>query len=117
MSRTPSLTARISAKSGPYPARVWTITLQNSGPGQARAAQITGLTLTRTAGPACTPVITSPAAFPLTVGTITPNGSASANVTINFTGCGDASRFTVNIPFNSNSGTYSGSTRLTNQTR
>jgi hypothetical protein len=62
-------------------------------------------------------VITSPAAFPLSVSSIAAGRSGSANITINFTGCANSSRFRVVIPFSSSGGAYSGSSTLTNQSR
>lgn len=113
----PPLSALITGKTGAQNARVWTVTLANSGPGTAGNAQINGLALTQTFGPACTPAITSPASFPLPVGTIPPGGSASGNVTIDFAGCTATSRFSATISFSSNGGLSSGSKTLSNQFR
>ena len=113
----PSLSALITGKVGTQNARVWTITLANSGPSSAINAQINGLTLTQSSGAACAPVITSPASFPLPLGTILAGGSASGNVTIDFTGCVATARFTATIPFSSNGGLSSGTKILNNQFR
>jgi len=113
----PTLSALVTAKAGTQNSRVWTITLSNSGAGAAINAQIDGLTLTQTFGAACTPVVISPSSFPLPVGTIDPGGTASGNVTIDFTGCAATARFSVKIPFSANSGTVSGSKTLNNQFR
>lgn len=113
----PPLSALITGKTGAQNARAWTVTLANSGPGTAGNAQINGLALTQTFGPACTPVVTSPASFPLPVGTIPAGGSASGNVGIDFTGCTVTSRFSATIPFSSNGGLSTGSKILNNQFR
>jgi len=113
----PNLSALITSKTGTQNARVWTVTLSNSGPGPASQAQITGLTLTQTYGAACTPIITSPASFPLAVGDIAPQSSASGQITINFGGCASTARFSTTIPFSSNNGAFSGSKKLNNQFR
>jgi hypothetical protein len=117
MGLSPSLAAKIAGKTGPASARIWTVTVTNGkNTGTALAAQLTGLTLTQTDGPACTPVIISPA-FPLPLGDIAPRGSVSKNVTIDFSSCTSNSRFTVTIPFAANSGTYTGSSTLTKISR
>lgn len=116
-STPPPLSALITGKTGAQNARVWTVTLANSGPGTATNAQINGLALTQTFGPACAPAITSPASFPLPVGTIPAGGSASGNVTIDFAGCTATSRFSATIPFSSNGGLSTGSKTLNNQFR
>ena len=108
-----SLSGLITAKSGTQSARTWTITLSNTGPGAANAAQISGLTLTQTFGAVCTPVIGT--AFPLAVGNIGPGSSGSGAVAINFTGCPNNARFTVSFPFSANAGTVTGSRTLYNQ--
>jgi hypothetical protein len=46
--------------------------------------KIDGFTLTQTAGAACTPMVTVPASFPLALGDIPANQSASAPITILF---------------------------------
>jgi hypothetical protein len=117
MGLSPSLEAKIAGKLGPLSARVWTIKVTNKGSGPALAAQITNLVLAPVSGPPCTPVIVSPGVFPLALGTIAPKSSTSANVTIDFSNCAANTKFTVDIPFESNSGTYTGSTTLTSQTR
>jgi hypothetical protein len=103
----------ITAKSGPGNARTSTITLANLGPGAANAANINSMTLTQTSGPACTPMITS--LFPVLVGNIAPSASASGNVTIDFTGCATANRFTVAFTYSANGGVVTGSKTLYNQ--
>ena len=108
-----SLSGLITAKSGTQSARTWTITLSNTGPGAANAAQISGLTLTQTFGAVCSPVIGT--AFPLAVGNIGPGSSGSGAVAINFTGCPNNARFTVSFPFSANAGTVTGSRTLYNQ--
>ena len=102
------LTGSIGSKAGPQNARVWTIVLSNAGPGAATSAQITGFSLTQTAGAACTPVLVSPAAFPIAVGDIAAGASATVPFTIDFTGCPALARFTLVVPFNSVAGANTG---------
>ena len=103
----PILNGTIAAKSGFTNARVWTITLSNYGIGTATNAMLTGLTLTQTFGIPCTPAVTAPS-FPVALGNIGAV-SRSANITIDFSGCGKTSRFTATIPFSSNDGRVTGS--------
>jgi uncharacterized lipoprotein YddW (UPF0748 family) len=112
----PLLSANISAKTGAANARVWTITLSNSGRETAAAARLTGLTLAQTGGAACSPLVTTPASFPLVLGDIAPGGSAGGGVTINFSGCAAAARFTATIPYGAANG-GAGSATFYNQYR
>ena len=76
----PSLGGTIGGKSGPANARVWVFRVGNNGPGLALNAQITGVTLVQTSGPACSPAVTTQ--FPLAVGSVPPQGVVEASVTI-----------------------------------
>ena len=113
----PELSALISSKSGSQNARAWTITLSNQSGCPAENAQIDGLTLTQTYGTACTPVIHSPPSFPLGVGNIAAHSKASGTVTLDFSACANAARFSATIPFSANDGAVSGSKTLNNQFR
>ena len=95
------LTFAVSNNSGILNTRVWTLTATNGSVGTAYATKINGLTLTQTSGAACTPVITPPSAYPVVLGDIAANGSASASFSIDFTGCADLSTFTVSAPWSS----------------
>jgi uncharacterized repeat protein (TIGR02543 family) len=108
-----ALSGIITAKSGPAGARTSTITLANQGPGVANSAGITGVTLTQTSGPACTPVIATP--MPVAVGNIAPGSSEAGSVTIDYTGCAPANRFTVVLSYSANGGAVTGSKALYNQ--
>ncbi len=113
------LTGSIASKSGTPNARTWTITMSNPGPGIAYATQITGFTLTQTAPahPVCTPVIKSPAPFPIVLGDIAAGGSANASFVIDFTGCSGIARFSLNVPYNSTGGANTGSIVRNNEFR
>ena len=110
-----SLVGSIDGKSGSSSARVWTISLNDDGPGAANNALITGFTLTQTFGPACTPVVTAPVSFPLSLGSISAGATASVPITINFSSCSATARFTVNVPFTANAGAVSGAIVRYNQ--
>src|SRR5262249_19574479 len=116
----PVLTAAISGKADTAPTgnRIWTIRLANTGLGAASNSQITGITLSQTAGTPCSPVAAIVTAFPITVGTIAPSANATGSVTINFAGCTDtAARFSAKVNFAANGGSYTGSTTISNQTK
>lgn len=103
------MTFSIVGKTGASNARVWTLTAKNGAVGPAYETQINGLTLTQTSGAACSPVISAPGGFPVVLGDIPASGSASAAITINFTGCSSTARFTMNAPWSSavyDTGTY-----------
>ena len=79
---------------------------------------MTALTITQTAGTPCSPVVTVRAAFPVAYGTIAPAANATAGVTLDFSGCPDTTgRFAAKVNFTANSGAYSGSTTINNQTK
>jgi N-acetylneuraminic acid mutarotase len=111
------LSALISGKSGTQDARKWTITVSNSSYCPGQNAQVDGLKLTQTYGIACTPVITSPTAFPLQLGDIAAQGKASGDVTINFSGCASTARFTAKISYSANDGAVKSTKTLNNQFR
>jgi hypothetical protein len=111
----PNLSGTIVTKAGPTNARVWTVSLTNSGEGTANGTQLDSITLTQTGGAACTPVVNT--AFPVSLGTVAPMTTVSTNVTIDFTGCVATARFTVNIPFSANAGAVTGSIVRANQFR
>ncbi len=110
-----SLSGAIIAKSGANSARVNTIRLTNSGPGRANAVRISSMTLTQTVGSQCSAVVTT--GFPVVVANIAPASSATGKVTVNYSGCTSASRFTVSFAYSASAGAVTGSTTLYNQTR
>jgi hypothetical protein len=110
-----TLSGLISAKAGPSGARVWTLTLSNSGTSAAYVAQINVLMLVQTFGTACLPVRISPPMLPLNVGTVAPGGTASGNVTLNFSGCAANARFNATIGYGANGGSAGGASLLANQ--
>ena len=95
------LTFSISSKSGERDARVWTLTATNGDVGPAYATQISGFTLRQTAGRPCSPVITAPGSYPISLGDIATGGSASAAFTVDFASCDRFARFTLSVPWSS----------------
>lgn len=101
-----TLTGSLSGKTGSLSSRVWTFYTTNSGPGAANNAQITSLTFTQTAGPSCTPTVTTP--LPLVLGNYAPSGVKYSTVTINFGSCAATARFSANAALTANEGAVTG---------
>jgi CSLREA domain-containing protein len=110
---TTSIAGNIAAKAGAANARVWTLSLYDNGPAGAGNATIPSFALTQTAGAACSPVVNTP--FPLPLGTINPQITAYANVTIDFSSCAASARFTATFTYSANYGTVTGTVVRTNQ--
>ena len=110
---TTTMAGNIIAKSGPSNARVWTLSLYDNGPAGAAAVQVPSFTLVQTAGAACTPLRDT--MLPLGFGTILAGQTGTATVTLDFTGCPAAARFTATFTYSANYGTVSGSVVRTNQ--
>jgi endo-1,4-beta-xylanase len=98
----------VTNKTGPQNARAWTITAKNPSTGVSFTTQLNGFTLTQLSGAACTPVVTPPSAFPIVLGDIAGNDSASTAFTIDFTGCPSSARFSLGIPWSAANGAYTG---------
>ena len=114
---TPILSAAFNVKSGVLDARIWSITVTNSGTSVAAGARITGLTLVLTAGTTCLPVI-SPSQFPVLLGDIASiNGAATGSVIVNMSSCGATAKFLATITYSANNGAVTGSKNYGSQTR
>jgi len=116
----PILTAAVSGKADGAVTgqRVWTIRLNNTGPATASNAQISAVTLTQSSGTPCSPTATLVSALPVSVGTIATASNATGQITINFSGCADATdRFAAKVNFSANGGAYTGSTTISNQAK
>jgi len=113
-----ALTAAVSGKAdGAAGQRVWTIRLTNSGPAAANGTQITGAILTQSSGTPCSPAASVISAMPVTVGNIAAGANATGSVTINVAGCDTTARFSLKVNFTANSGSYSSSGTIANQTK
>lgn len=92
----------ISGQTGGRDAQVWTVTATNEGEtGPAYATQINGFTLRQTGGVPCSPVVTAPGSYPISLGDIGNGASASAAFTVNFGSCGRFAQFTLTMPWSS----------------
>jgi endo-1,4-beta-xylanase len=107
------MTFSASTVPGERDTRTVTITATNGNVGPAYNTLINGFTLTQISGPSCTPTITPPSAYPISLGDIATSGSASASFTISIVGCNPNSQFTVSVPWSS--ATYDTSTFVTTQ--
>jgi len=87
-------------KSGTGNTRTITITATNGNVGPAYATTLNGFTLTQTAGPACTPRVTT-GSTPAVLGDLAVNASASASFTVNITGCNPLAQFKLSVPWSS----------------
>ena len=103
---------RITHKSGPAKARVWTITVDNPGPDTAYTVQINSFALQQLRFPVwlldrnapCNPVVKSPATFPITLGDIPAGSSASTTITLDFSACRSLAPFIVQMPWSQANG-------------
>jgi uncharacterized repeat protein (TIGR01451 family) len=122
---TTNLGATSTGKSGPLNARQWSFNIVNTGPGSASAAMITSFTLVQSGGTACSspPVVGTvsvnggaPQALPnVALGDMAPNSSIPVVVTIDFSTCTTASRFTETMNLSANSGSTTASVPRFNQ--
>jgi Bacterial Ig-like domain (group 3)/Divergent InlB B-repeat domain len=114
----PALRSRVSMTSGLLGSRLWIIDLTNSGTGIATNVKISGVTLTRTSGTPCTPVVKT--SLPLMVTDVAQGATQSGGVTIDFTGCAITNRYTVMVNFSNGdvgSGAFTGATSSANMYR
>jgi uncharacterized repeat protein (TIGR01451 family) len=120
-----NLGATSTGKSGPLNARQWNFTITNTGPGAASGALITSFTLVQSGGPACSspPVVGTvsvngggPQALPnVPLGNMAANSSVPVTVTIDFSTCTSAARFTQTISLSANGGATTASVPRFNQ--
>jgi endo-1,4-beta-xylanase len=99
------LTFAVTSKTGPRNARVWTVTATNPSSGIAYTVQINGFTLKQVGFPwACTPVVTPPSSFPVSLGNLAAGGSANVSFTIDFSGCHNEPPFLLELPWSQANG-------------
>ncbi|MBY0504814.1 MAG: hypothetical protein K2X03_12945 [Bryobacteraceae bacterium] len=102
-----SLAGTLTGKSGPDERRLWRLQVMNTGSAPATAARITGITFTQAGGAICSPAVVA-ASLPVALGDIAPGASATGDLPINFTGCDNTARFTVNVSFSASNGAATG---------
>ena len=90
--------------------RTVTLTAKNGNVGPAYGTQISGFTLTQISGPPCTIGVKAPGAFPILLGDLPANGTASAKFTLSLTAnCNPNAQWTITAPWTANtyeSGTF-----------
>jgi len=94
------MTFALSTKAATGNTRTLTVTATNGNVGTAFATTLTGLTLTQTSGPKCTPKVTS-GGTPVLLGDLAVGASASASFTVSIAGCNPLSQFTLSVPWSS----------------
>jgi endo-1,4-beta-xylanase len=114
-SQLPGAGMKFSASTvpGERDTRTVTITATNGNVGPAYNTLINGFTLTQVSGPSCTPTITPPSAYPISLGDIPTSGNASTAFTISIVGCNPNAQFNVSVPWSS--ATYDTGTFVTTQ--
>jgi len=100
------LTFAVTAKTGPQNARVWTITATNPSSGIAYTVQINGFSLKQPGflWGGCSPVVTPPSSFPVSLGSLAAGASASVSFTIDFSGCRNEPPFVLEMPWSEANG-------------
>jgi endo-1,4-beta-xylanase len=106
------LTVTSSVAAGTQDTRTVTLTATNGNVGTAWATQINGFTLTQLSGPSCTPVVTAPSVFPISLGDLPANGTASVTFKISIVGCNPNAQWTITAPWGAN--TYENGTFTVN---
>ena len=95
------LSFAVVSRTGPLNARVWTIKATNPSSASAVATQINGFSLFQVSGRRCRPEVTAPPSFPVPMGDVAPTSTASAALTIDFSGCSREADFTLVMPWSS----------------
>lgn len=91
--------AAISA--GTSDTRTVTLTATNGDAGPAYTTQINGFSLHQISGPSCSPQITAAGSYPIALGDLPVNGTASASFTISLVGCNPNAKWVITAPWSS----------------
>jgi alpha-galactosidase len=111
-----TLTGMISGKTGSNGLRIWTVSLNNSGPGRALGTQINAFSVTQTGGAgSCHPKALTP--LPIELKSISPNGHTDVDVPIDFSRCAASAVFSVSLVFSSDNGAAVGNFAGSRETR
>ena len=90
-----------STVAGQQNTRTVMITATNGSVGPAYATLIKNFDLTQISGTSCTPKITPPGNYPISLGDIPTSGSANAAFVVDITGCDPTSQFLLAMPWSS----------------
>jgi hypothetical protein len=104
-----ALDSSLIGRSGTADRCVWTVAVQNRGPGIAQRVAINDVALKQTAGLPCTPAILPappayPGAFPVEIGDLDEGSRGDGKITIDFSSCAAGARFTANVALSANAG-------------
>jgi hypothetical protein len=111
-----TLTGTISGKTGSNGLRIWTVSLNNSGPGRALGTQINIFSVTQTSGAgSCHPKAITP--LPIELKNIPPGGHVDVDVPIDFSRCTASAGFSVNLVFSADNGAEVGEFAGSGETR
>jgi alpha-galactosidase len=111
-----TLTGTISGKTGSNGLRIWTVSLNNSGPGDALGTQINTFSVTQTSGAgSCHPKALLP--LPIELKSIPPGGHAEVDVPIEFSRCAESAQFNVSLVFSADNGAEVGNFAVSGETR
>jgi hypothetical protein len=111
-----TLTGTLSGKTGGNGLRIWTVTLNNSGPGRALGTHINTFSVTQTTGAgSCHPKTLLP--LPIELNSIPPGGHAEVDVPIDFSRCTASAQFNVSLVFSADNGAEVGNFAGSGETR
>jgi endo-1,4-beta-xylanase len=99
------LTLALTERAGtPAAGETWTVTATNPGEGTAYNAQLSGFYLLQVRGRPCSPTVTPPSKYPVSLGDVAGGASASAAFTVQFHHCRDSddARFVLWAPWSAN---------------
>jgi endo-1,4-beta-xylanase len=96
------MTFAATITAGDSDTRTVTLTATNGDAGPAYGTQLNGFSLTQVSGPSCSPKITAPGGFPLALGDIPANGTATVSFTISVVGCNPNAQWTITAPWTAN---------------
>jgi endo-1,4-beta-xylanase len=92
-----------TVKAGTQDTRIVTLTATNGSVGPAYRTQINGFTITQVSGPPCAVTVKAPGAFPIALGDLAANGTASAKFTLGLTAnCNPNAQWTITVPWSAN---------------
>jgi len=109
------LTFTSTVTAGQRDTRTVTLMATNGDAGPAYGTQLNGFTLTQVSGPSCSPMITAPGGFPIVLGDIPANGTATVSFTVSLVGCNPNAQWTITAPWTANTyetGTFTTTTNF-----
>jgi hypothetical protein len=90
----------LTSVKGTHTAQTWTVMATNGAVGPAYTTLITAFTLTQVFGAPCSATVTAPGgSFPVALGDIPTSGTATAQFTVTFKGCGPLAAFILQAPW------------------